>query len=208
MRTYAQFCAVARALDVVGDRWNLLIVRELLLRGPSRYSDLREGLPGIATNLLAERLAALEVGGVVNREAPKPPLATHVYSLTPRGVALSPVLRSLGAWGAPLLRDQGRDVVRAHWLALPAAELLRDREPAARPILLRLRCGGEDLYLEVTGDGARATEAPDAQPDAAIEASGEVLVGILTGRLDPDEARAQGALISGDPQALARVLPA
>src|SRR2546421_4464549 len=102
MRSYDQYCSVARALDVVGGRWNLLIVRELLLRGRSRYTDLHKGLPGIATNLLAERLRELEEAGVVLREQAPPPIATTVYSLTVRGQELESVIYELGRWGAPL----------------------------------------------------------------------------------------------------------
>ena len=101
MRSYGEFCAVARALDVIGDRWTLLIVRELLLR-PCRYTDLRDGLPGIATNLLAERLRELEAANVVEREDPEPPVATTLYRLTERGEQLRPVIQQLLRWGAPL----------------------------------------------------------------------------------------------------------
>src|ERR687885_1607076 len=84
-RGYGQYCAVAKALDLVGDRWTLLIVRELLLRGPCRYTDLRHGLPGIATNLLADRLRELERAGIISREDAPPPVATALFRLTPRG---------------------------------------------------------------------------------------------------------------------------
>ena len=88
MRSYGQYCALAKALDVLGDRWTLLIVRELMLAGPSRYTDLRNGLPGIATNLLSDRLRELEAAGVVAREQAPPPVATTLFSLTaPRGGA-------------------------------------------------------------------------------------------------------------------------
>src|SRR5438105_15117334 len=105
MRSYGQYCALARALDVIGDRWALLIVRELLLRGPSRYTDLRDGLPGIATNLLADRLRALEDADIVKREAAPPPVATTLFRLTDRGERLKPAIMELGRWGAPLMRE-------------------------------------------------------------------------------------------------------
>src|SRR5215831_16134982 len=106
MRTYGQYCSVAKALDVVGDRWTLLIVRELALQGPCRYTDLRNGLPGIATNLLAARLRELEAAGVVRREEAPPPIATTLFHLTARGEELRPVLEALTRWGVPLMRDQ------------------------------------------------------------------------------------------------------
>src|SRR5213078_3661580 len=119
MRSYGQFCGVAKGLDLVGDRWTLLIVRELLIRGACRYTDLRNGLPGIATNLLAARLRELEQAGVIEREDAPPPVATGLFQLTPRGRELGPVLQSLTAWGTPLLARPARaDAIRAHWLAL------------------------------------------------------------------------------------------
>src|SRR5256885_16027747 len=99
MRSYRQYCSLAKALDVVGDRWTLLIVRELLLRGPSRYTDLRDGLPGIATNLLAERLRDLEEAGLVSREQAPPPVATALFRLTPRGEDVRPTVPELARWG-------------------------------------------------------------------------------------------------------------
>jgi DNA-binding HxlR family transcriptional regulator len=91
VRHYGQYCALARALDVVGDRWTLLIIRELSIR-PCRYTDLRDGLPGIATNLLADRLKSLEAAGVIASEAAPPPVATTLYRLTDRGMALLPAM--------------------------------------------------------------------------------------------------------------------
>src|SRR5438105_14196388 len=88
MRSYGQYCALARALDLVGDRWTLLIARELYLRGPSRYTDLRDGLPGIATNLLADRLRDLEEAGLVASEAAPPLVAAQHFGRKYRGVRM------------------------------------------------------------------------------------------------------------------------
>src|SRR3712207_3261653 len=101
-RSYDQFCGLAKALDVLGERWTLLVVRELLL-GPKRYSDLLEGLPGIGTNLLAARLKALEASGLVGRRRLPPPAASNVYELTERGRALEPAIFELIRWGLDLL---------------------------------------------------------------------------------------------------------
>src|ERR1700744_4316681 len=98
MRSYDQYCSVARALDVVGDRWTLLIVRELLLQGPCRFTDLKNGLPGIAPNLLSSRLKELEDAGLGARQAAPPPVATVLYLLTAGGRTLEPVLKALGLW--------------------------------------------------------------------------------------------------------------
>src|SRR5208282_4278869 len=105
MRSYGQYCSVAKALDVIGDRWSLLIVRELLLREPCRYTDLHRGLPGIATNLLADRLRELEQAGLLAREEAPPPVASTLYRLTGRGRELEGVLVALGRWGVPLMAE-------------------------------------------------------------------------------------------------------
>ncbi|MFE2481583.1 winged helix-turn-helix transcriptional regulator [Streptomyces sp. NPDC059389] len=102
MRTYGQYCGIAKTLDTVGDRWTLLIVRELFALGPCRHTDLRNGLPGIASNLLVDRLRELEEAGLIHREAAPPPVATTLFSLTERGRELEPVLRELSRWGMPL----------------------------------------------------------------------------------------------------------
>src|SRR5882762_11728947 len=126
MRRYGQFCPLAKALDVVGDRWTLLIVRELSIR-PCRYTDLRDGLPGIATNLLADRLKSLEAAGVITAEAVPPPVATTLYRLTERGEALLPALQELANWGAPLLADaDDTDEVRARWLVPAVRRMFAD----------------------------------------------------------------------------------
>lgn len=118
-RSYDQFCATARALDSVGDRWTLLIVRELLA-GPRRYTDLHADLPGVSTDVLASRLKDMEQGGLALRRKLPPPAAASVYELTARGRELLPVLSALARWGAPALEERRpTDAVRAHWFALP-----------------------------------------------------------------------------------------
>src|SRR5881398_628766 len=120
MRSYGQYCSMARALDLVGDRWTLLIVRELLLQGRCRYTDLRNGLPGIATNLLVDRLRELEQAGIVERVEASPSVATAHFRLTARGQALSPVVQALGEWAGPTLGEwQPGEEFRSHWLTLP-----------------------------------------------------------------------------------------
>src|SRR5438093_10383793 len=109
MRSYGQFCGLAKSLDVIGDRWTLLIVRELLIRGPSRYTDLRIGLPGIPTNLLADRLRDMEEAGLLRRDMSSAPAATAVYVLTPRGEALETVIAALGRWAPPRVEVPGTD---------------------------------------------------------------------------------------------------
>ncbi|WP_406375007.1 helix-turn-helix transcriptional regulator [Streptomyces sp. NBC_00647] len=126
-RSYDQYCSAARALDAVGDRWTLLIVRELL-GGPRRYTDLHADLPGVSTDVLASRLKDMERDGLTTRRRLPPPGAAYVYELTSRGRELLPVLQALGEWGASELGDRRpTDAVRAHWFALP---LLRGLDAA------------------------------------------------------------------------------
>src|SRR5213078_2586435 len=142
MRSYDEYCAMAKSLDVVGDRWTLLIVRELALSGACRYTDLRNGLPGIATNLLADRLRELERAGVIEREDAPPPVATTLFRLTPRGEQLRPVLEAMTRWGVPLMAEQDpNDAVRSHWLAWALELMLSDQQPDGSPFTIELQTG-------------------------------------------------------------------
>src|SRR6266513_4531586 len=134
MRSYGQYCALAKALDLVGDRCTLLIVREHGLRGPARYTDLQHGLPGIATNMLADRLREMEDAGIVRREAAPPPVATTLFQLTERGEELMPVLFALGRWGVALMDERGDDEFRGYWLKYPLENLFADGSPDEPPV--------------------------------------------------------------------------
>ena len=199
MRSYGQYCAVAKGLDVIGDRWSLLIVRELLLRGPSRYTELLHGLPGIATNLLADRLRDLEAAGVVTR-------ADGAFALTPRGLELESVLRAIGRWGAPLLAQaDADDVFQSHWLAFPLRELLTDHAPSRPPRTLEVQTGDAAVTVEV-GNGAvriRPGQADDA--DATLAGPVRQLLPVLAGRVPL--ARARGVRFEGDRAVLRRLQP-
>ena len=206
MRSYEQHCALARALDVVGDRWTLLIVRELLIRERCRYTDLRYGLPGIATNLLADRLRELEANGIVTREEAPPPIAATLFRLTPRGEALKPVLFALGAWGAPLLADErGEPVFRSHWLALPLELQLRDHEPDQPAVTIAIETGEQPLVLETADGGIHVEPGKTDHADATLAGTPSLVLGVLAHGLDLATARRQGLHFSGDPAALRRV---
>ena len=208
MRSYGQFCAMAKALDLVGDRWTLLIVRELLMRGPSRYTDLRQGLPGIATNLLAQRLEDLENADILRREYAPPPVATTLIELTPRGMELEPVLFELGKWGVPLLAKPAKnDAFSSHWLALPAKHLLRDHTPDGPPVTLEIRSGGEPLTIEVSGGNLNFRTGPAKKPDLVLNGTPLLMLGVLTGKRTFADARAAGLKYEGDPKILRRLQP-
>jgi DNA-binding HxlR family transcriptional regulator len=206
MRSYDEYCAIAKSLDVVGDRWTLLIVRELWIRGPSRYTDLRNGLPGIASNLLADRLRELERAGVVGREEAPPPVATALFSLTPRGEQLRPVLEGLVRWGAPLMTEQSpRDAVRSHWLARALELMLSDRLPDAPPITLELQTGDQAIVIEARDGSLDTRLGPARTADATIAGPPMPILGLLTGRLDLAEAEARGVAYRGDLGILDRI---
>jgi DNA-binding HxlR family transcriptional regulator len=183
MRSYDQYCALARALDVVGKRWTLLIVRELFA-ADCRYSDLRDALPGIATNLLADRLRQLQVDGIVEAyQAPSPVRAT-VYRLTPRGRDLGPVLLALVAWGAPLAaRGQNGDAFRTHWLALALPALFAGTDVAGlAPLTVLIRTGDQPATLQVDADGVTMSVGETPTDDAVIvEGDPEAVFELLTG---------------------------
>jgi DNA-binding HxlR family transcriptional regulator len=209
VRTYDQYCAAAKALDVVGDRWTLLIVRELLIRDGCRYTDLQYGLPGIATNLLADRLRELEEQGIVRCEDAPPPIATTLYRLTERGRALKPVLLALGEWGSPLLaeaRHAAREpAFRSHWLALPLEHQLRDAEPDQPPVTVEVRTGEQPVLLRTDAGAVHVQPGTVPEPDATLEGPPGVVMAVLTRGLDLDAARRQGLRVTGDPGAVRRV---
>jgi DNA-binding HxlR family transcriptional regulator len=207
MRSYRQYCAMAKALDVVGDRWTLLIVRELLLRDGLRYTDLLVGLPGIATNLLADRLRQLEQAGVVAREDAPPPVATTLYHLTPRGQALRPVLKALGRWGGPLLAEAADDdAFLGHWLALPAEVLLGDQLTAGPPLTIELRAEDGQPVTITAADGEVSARVGSAeQADVRISGPHRAIVRLLAGRADPTAAAAAGVSLVGNAAVLARL---
>ncbi|MEU8619864.1 winged helix-turn-helix transcriptional regulator [Streptomyces sp. NPDC048623] len=161
-RSYDQYCAAARALDAVGDRWTLLIVRELLA-GPRRYTDLHADLPGVSTDMLAGRLKDMESAALVTRRKLAPPVAAYVYELTDRGRELLPVLRALAAWGAPALGElRPTDAVRAHWFAIPLLDVLAGLGAKVVHVTLdegefHVRSGADGRFAY--GDGP----APDAE---------------------------------------------
>src|SRR5919198_4404685 len=209
MRSYGQYCGVAKALDVLGERWTLLIVRELLIRGPSRYTDLRHGLPGIATNLLAARLRELEEAGIVQREDAPPPVATTLFELTERGKALEPILHELGRWAGPLLALPAEEDSKfnAYWLALPARLHLTDAAPGRRPGGIQIRGGAEPLVIG-GGEGEVHTRVGQAEePDLTLDGPPHLLVGLLLGRIELAQARAGGLSYEGDPKVLRRIRP-
>jgi DNA-binding HxlR family transcriptional regulator len=160
-RSYDQYCPMAHALDLVGERWNLLVVRELM-HGPKRYTDLAEHLPGIGTNILASRLRDLEANGIVTKRVLPPPAASKVYELTDYGRDLRSVLRELALWGARSLGPPtGDDELFPGWLANALDVVLA---PFAPPGRFEFRIGDEIASI-VDGE---AKEGPADDPDVVV----------------------------------------
>ena len=202
-RSYGQFCGVARALDLIGDRWTLLIVRELLI-GPSRFGDLQSGLPGIATNLLTERLRQLERDGLITRRLGKTPADGTKYVLTTRGEALRDVIAALVRWSAPLMATgSGTDEFRPGWLTVALPMLVGARP--SRPVRIGLETGGAHLVLEVSATSVTAAAGQAKQLDATLRADPGTILGLASGIVSVGRAVRGGAKTSGDRSALERV---
>lgn len=209
MRSYGQFCAIARALDVIGDRWTLLLIRELLVRGPCRYTDLREALPAIATNLLANRLRELEAAGVVSREAAPPPIATTLFKLTERGEALRPVLVAIGSWGIPLTTKRKKgESFHSIWLKTPFEEHLKDHAPQKPPVAIELRTGDEPITINAAAGRVSVSRGSTAAPQAVLTGPPELVIGVMMGKVDLANAEVAGLRVDGSTAVLRRVRPA
>ncbi|MFE2512172.1 winged helix-turn-helix transcriptional regulator [Streptomyces naganishii] len=208
MRSYGQYCSIARALDVVGDRWTLLIVRELLLQGPCRFTDLKKGLPGIATNLLSSRLRELEEAGLITREDAPPPVATALYTLSEDGLALEPVLKSLGLWGLRFMTDERPDdAFQGRWLAYAPVWFTTDADPDGPPVVIQVVAADETAVIELR-DGRIHTRLGHAtDPDLVLDGPPRAVLGLLTGVIDLQLAGRLGLSVHGRRDLLTRLHP-
>lgn len=205
-RTYGDACGVPRALDRVGERWALMIVRELVL-GPKRFTDLRTGLPHASPNVLSQRLRELERDGLVRRRKLPPPAASQIYELTAWGVELEPVITALGRWGAraPLAPPEVGMSLDSHILSL---RTLFDPSLAgdfSASIDLRL---GEHRFRAEVGEGRLEVVRGEGEaPDAAVETDARTLLALAQGRRELAEALRAGDLeLEGDEKVVARFL--
>jgi DNA-binding HxlR family transcriptional regulator len=185
-RSYGQFCGLARALDVVGDRWNLLIVRQLLI-APARYRELVEGLPGVATNLLADRLRDLETAGVIERQLAEKGNAV-VYALTPWGAELRQPIDSLIRWSTPLMvRGRGADHFRADWLVVPLRALLASRADPHRSWTVGVAVDDQVVQVRATPTGIEVSPHDGGNLDAVVRADAAIVLGLAAGVLSLDD---------------------
>jgi DNA-binding HxlR family transcriptional regulator len=202
---YDQYCPMAHALSLVGERWSLLIVRELL-RGPKRYTDLAGGLPGIGTNILASRLKDLEEGGIVEKRKLPPPAASTVYELTEYGAGLQEALYALARWGARSLGPPTKqDDLYEDWglNALPAVFNADEARGLTETYVLKI---GEDVFTARIVDGVLEPScgaAPDA--DLVVETNAETFFLLCAGELEPKDALKSGRVqLQGDRAAFER----
>ncbi|MEC3957784.1 helix-turn-helix domain-containing protein [Nocardia sp. CDC153] len=192
-RSYDQYCGLARALDVIGGRWSLLIVRELLV-GPARYGELQAGLPGIATNLLAERLRELEETGIVQRT-----LAAEgngvVYMLTPWGSELRGAVGALVNWSTPLMISGPRadDSFRGHWLVVALNSLLADRR-SDTPTTVGVAVDDEVVSVRIDEKGTHVELCRGEEPATVLRGEAAVVLGMASGMLTVDQAVAASDL--------------
>lgn len=208
IHTYNQFCPVAFALDLIGDRWTLLIIRELLI-GPRRFKDLIEGLPGISTNLLAERLKDLEQHGLLCRRVLPPPAGSTVYELTAEGQALERVVLELGQWGLRLLPAslEGVALPSVSSCGLGLKAFFRPEQGRGLKESYELRLGQEVLWVQVRGEELEVSQGQGLKADVIIETDMVTYLGLMSGQLEGAEAIRRGLVrLEGDVGALGRFL--
>jgi DNA-binding HxlR family transcriptional regulator len=203
-RSYGQFCGLARALELVGERWALLIVRDLLV-GPRRFTDLRQGLPRIPTNVLSDRLKELEHAGVVRRRLLPRPAASVVYELTEYGSQLDDVVMRLGLWGAQSLGEPAPDeIITPDSMTIALRSTFRPEAARGVHVRYELRLGDIVLHARVADGTLAVGEGPLADADLVIEA-GPGIRAVLAGEVSPSEAIESGSVrVSGDPALLER----
>ena len=203
MKTYGEFCSVARSLDVVGDRWALLVVRELLL-GPRRFTDLVDGLPGVGTNVLSTRLRDLEAEGIIERTRTPTPTPAVLYELTDEGRGLKPVLDAFARWGSRRLTRAGvGEVVRPEWFVLSLAATVPPESLAA----------GTSYLLDI--DDEQFVVHAGERDVVATDATGEAATATITGKLRDffaaskgDKRAAQRLATAGDRSAAKKLVAA
>lgn len=191
-RSYDQYCGLARTLDLVGDRWNLLLVRELLA-GPRRFRDLSGSLPGIATNLLTDRLRRLEAGGVIERVLLD---GASAYGLTPWGLGLREPIEGLIRWSAPLMATgpQPTDTFEPRWLTVALPALVPPRRSGAS-VVIGVEVAGTLLAIRVGRDGSTVTLDPVERPAVVVVGDAPLVLGLAAGMVDLDR---PGLVIEGD----------
>jgi DNA-binding HxlR family transcriptional regulator len=196
-RSYGEACRFAYALDIVGERWALLVVRELLL-GPKRFTDLRDGLPSASPNILSARLRELEQAGVVHRRKLPPPAGSWVYELTEWGRELEPVVTRLGAWGARSPVPPEHQVIGVDSIVLALRSLFDPEAAGDLEASYELRFGDERFHVDVAGGELELGRGAATAPTVAIEIDEPgTFAAVLAGQLPLEGALGSGAMRIG-----------
>jgi DNA-binding HxlR family transcriptional regulator len=205
-RTYGDRCGVARALDIVGERWALLVVRELLL-GPKRFTDLRAGLPHVGPDILAQRLRELEQSGIVRRGTLPPPAGSRIYELTERGHELEPIVVALGRFGSVAPFPPGEAQIGVDAVVIALKSLFAPGFADGVGASYELRLGEQRFRLDVADGRIDVARGSAQAPDATIETDPGTLAAILWHGRGLDAARRAGDVaITGDRAAVTRLL--
>lgn len=207
-KSYNQLCGVAYALDVIGERWTILIIRELM-PGPRRFTDLMDGLPGISTNLLSCRLKRLEEQGIIVRRTLPPPAGSTVYELTPVGLGLEDTLLELGRWGSQFVPavPQGDVLLHLGSYALTLKTFFRAEQAQGLDETYELHVDEERLVVHIHDGKIDVRQGLAEKPEMVLRTDMRTYMGLLRGMLSPSAAQAQGLLeVEGDATALERFL--
>lgn len=207
-RSYNQYCGLAYALDIVGERWTLLIIRELI-PGPRRFTDLMDGLPGISTNLLSGRLKSLEKRGLIRRRVLPPPAGSTVYELTPLGQGLEKTLLELGKWGSQFVPPtaDGDALLNVGSYALTLKTFFRPQQAQGLHETYELRIDDEVLKVRINDGEIDVQQGAAREADAVFRTDMPTYLGLLQRKIDPCQAISEGLVqVEGDPEALSRFL--
>jgi DNA-binding HxlR family transcriptional regulator len=198
VKSYGHYCGLARGLDVIGDRWVLLIVRELL-PGPRRYGELYTGLPGIATNLLVDRLRMMEDNGLLVRTP------DDRYALTEWGEGLRDVVYAIGRWAFPVMGERrAGEEFRSQWIVHPVTALFPGVDPTRPELEIEVRCGELPMTIRSRAGVVEVAEGPAPAPDLVLTGPPDAVIGLLAQRVAPDH---DGLVVTGDARRLKRLRP-
>lgn len=196
---YDEGCIAAHALDSIGDRWTLLIVREMML-GAKRFGALRAGMPGISANILTQRLGEMELAGIVRRMVLPPPASVQVYALTGRGLALRPVIDALCRWGAEMPGHDPTRFISPTSLMLSMAAMINARAAQGLTMTVGFHLGGESFAVHMAGGQMHVSQGDAAAADLHFSGGTNALARVIYGRLPLLQAVAQtGIGFAGDP---------
>ena len=193
-RVYNQYCAIARSLDVIGERWTLLLIRELLT-GPKRFTDLLGHLPGIGTNLLSNRLKELEAAELISQTRLPAPASSIVYQLTARGASLEPVLMALAQWGRPLLGPpRDKDQLAPGWLMLAMKKSFHPEAADGLDEVYEYRVDADVFQVKVQHNMIDIEQGLPWKADVVVTTDSDALMRVVAGELALEDALQQGSM--------------